>query len=189
MKADKPTKYIHTMYFIPESKLERADDVNAGADYKTWAKEGLITITEGNDIDLSIVADWFYKLKREYDIMLWKAGYDQKFANEWINGMGKYNWTREDEDLIMILQNAQTLSDATKLVEADLQKRLINYNENKVDRWCLKNASIRVDKDGKCLCIKTKSTMRIDGAVALIILYEMYRRYRSEFRKLIGGKS
>lgn len=189
MRPEDPIKYIHTMYFIPENKLERADDANAGADYRAWAKEGLMTITEGNDIDLSVVADWFYKLKKEYDIMLWKAGYDQKFANEWLNRMREYNWTREDEDLIMILQNAQTLSDATKLVEAELQKRLINYNENKVDRWCLKNASIKVDKFGKCLCVKPEASKRIDGAVTLIILYEMYRRYRAEFRKMIGGKS
>ena len=28
---------------------------------------------------------------------------------------------------------------------------------------------------------------RIDGAVTLIILYEMYRRYRTEFKQMIGG--
>lgn len=57
MKPDDKTKYIHTMYFIPQSKLEDSDDWIAGARYKDWAKAGLLTITDGTDIDLSVVAD------------------------------------------------------------------------------------------------------------------------------------
>lgn len=124
MKPEDNTKYIHTMYFIPERKLEDSDDWYAGARYKEWAKEGLLTITEGNDLDLSVVADWFYKLYKEYDIKLWKCGYDQRFSKDWIARMDLYGWTKENEDLILILQNAQTLSNALKLCEADLKNRL-----------------------------------------------------------------
>ena len=186
MKPDDNTKYIHTMYFIPERKLEDSDDWYAGARYKEWAKEGLLTITEGNDLDLSVVADWFYKLYKEYDIKLWKCGYDQRFSKDWITRMDSYGWTKENEDLILILQNAQTLSNALKLCEADLKKQIINYNENKIDRWCFKNAGIKVDDRSQCLCVKTEKAKRIDGAVTLIILYETYRRYRTEYKQIVG---
>lgn len=187
MKPGDNKKYIHTMYFIPESKLEDSDDWNAGARYKDWATEGLVTITEGNDIDLAVVADWFYKLYKEYDIKLWKCGYDQRFSKDWITRMGEYGWMKENDDLILILQNAQTLSNAMKLCEADLRHKLINYNENCVDKWCFKNSGIKVDDYGKCICIKQEPSKRIDGAVTLIILYEMYRRYRTEYKQIIGG--
>jgi phage terminase large subunit-like protein len=190
MKKDDPTKYIYQHYFIPESKLEDSDDWNAGARYKDWAKDGLLTITEGNDIDLAIVGDWFYKLYTEYNIRLWKCGYDQRFAKDWMNRMDFYGWQRtgnDDSDLIMILQNAQTLSNAIKLCEADLKHQLVNYNMNKIDQWCLKNAGIKVDDKGQCLLIKQETPKRIDGAVCLVILYEMYRRYRTEFKQMIGG--
>ena len=186
MKPDDNTKYIHTMYFIPERKLEDSDDWYAGARYKEWAKEGLLTITEGNDLDLSVVADWFYRLYKEYDIKLWKCGYDQRFSKDWITRMDSYGWTKENDDLILILQNAQTLSNALKLCEADLKKQIINYNENKIDRWCFKNAGIKVDDRSQCLCVKTEKAKRIDGAVTLIILYETYRRYRTEYKQIIG---
>lgn len=185
MKPDDNTKYIHTMYFIPESKLEDSDDWNAGARYKEWAKKGILTITEGNDIDLSVVADWFYQLYKQYDLKLWKCGYDQRFSKDWITRMDMYGWTKENEDLILILQNAQTLSNALKLCEADLKHQLINYNQNDMDKWCFKNAGIKVDDRSQCLCVKTESSKRIDGAVTLIILYEMYRRYRTEFKQMI----
>ena len=187
MKPGDNKKYIHTMYFIPESKLEDSDDWNAGARYRDWAKAGLLTITEGNDIDLAIVADWFYKLYKEYDIKLWKCGYDQRFSKDWITRMGEYGWMKENEDLILILQNAQTLSNAMKLCEADLKHQLVNYNENIIDRWCFKNAGIKADDRGQCLCVKQETSKRIDGAVTLIILYEMYRRYRTEYKQIIGG--
>lgn len=187
MRPFDKTKYIHTMYFIPESKLEDSDDWNAGARYKEWAQAGLVTITEGNDIDLAAVADWFYRLYTEYDIKLWKCGYDQRFSKDWITRMSEYGWTKENEDLILILQNAPTLSNAMKLCEADLQKQLVNYNENAVDRWCFKNAGIKVNDLGQCICVKMEPSKRIDGAVTLIILYEMYRRYRTEYKQIIGG--
>lgn len=188
MKPDDKTKYIHAMYFIPESKIDNSDDWNAGARYKEWTEKGLMTITEGNDIDLAIVADWFYKLYEEYDIKLWKCGYDQRFSKDWLNRMDNYGWTKANEDVILILQNAQTLSNAMKLVEADFKHQLINYNENIVDKWCLKNAGIKVDDKRQCLCVKQETSKRIDGAVTLIILYEMYRRYRTEFKQIIEVK-
>lgn len=187
MKPNDKTKYIYTMYFIPESKLEDSDDWNAGARYKEWAAKGLITITEGNDIDLAVVADWFYKLYVDYGIQLFKCGYDQRFAKDWINQMENYGWSKEN-DLIMIWQNAQTLSNAMKLCEADFKHQLINFGDNELDKWCLKNAGIKVDDRGQCLCVKQETAKRIDGAVTLIILYETYRRYRTEWKQIIDNR-
>ena len=85
----------------------------------------------------------------------------------------------------MINQNAQTLTNAIKLAEADFKHQLIQYNSNSIDKWCFGNAGIKVDDKGYCLIIKMETGKRIDGAVCLAILYEMYRRYRTEFKTLI----
>ena len=61
------------------------------------------------------------------------------------------------------------------------------YNNNEIDKWCLGNAGIKVDDRGYCLLIKQETGKRIDGAVCLSILYETYRRYRTEYKALIGG--
>ena len=187
MKPEDSTKYVHTMYFIPESKLDNSDDRNAGAKYHEWATAGLLTITEGNDIDLSKVADWFYNLYKTYNIKLWKCGYDQKFAKDFLNRMEFYGWSKASGEMVMILQNAQTLSNAIKLLEADLTHRLVNFNDNEVDKWCLKNACLKVDNLGQCLIIKSEPSRRIDGAVCKAILWEMYRQNRTEWRQMIGG--
>lgn len=188
MRPDDPVKYILTMYFIPQSKLDpENDDHNAGARYKEWAREGYITICEGNDIDLTMCADWFFKLLKEHGIKLYKCGYDQRFAKDWLRRMDEYGWTKQYGDVEMVLQNAQTLNNAILLVEADLKARLINYNENPVDRWCFSNSCLKVNDLRQAIVIKTENSKKIDGSVTLVSLYEMYRRYRSDLKKLVGG--
>lgn len=189
MKPEENIKYIVTQYFIPQSKLEiENDDHEAGAHYKEWAQQGYITICEGNDIDLTVVADWFYRLQKEYGLKLYKCGYDQRFAHDWIKQMEQYGWSKQYGDIEMILQDAKTLNNALLLVEADLKARLINYNENPVDRWCFKNSCLKVNDLRQALVVKTDNAHKIDGTVTLVSLYEMYRRHRSDMRKLTGGK-
>ena len=191
MMPDDPTKYIHTRYFIPESKLTPdGDDHEAGAKYAEWVQQDLITVTPGNDNDLALVADWFYELYTEHGIKLWRCGYDQRFVKDWLRRMRDYGWTNEGDeetrDLFMILQNAATLDNALKLTEADLRHRLLNYNENPVDVWCWGNTALKIDTYGKCLAVKQQAKGKIDGAVATIILQEMYRRNRTEFAQIVA---
>lgn len=182
MKKNDRTKYIHSHYWIPESKLTDSDDKEAGAKYKEWAKQGLLTICEGNDIDLTLVADWFFSLYKDYGLRLYKCGYDVKFSTDFLKRMDTYGFETE-----IVLQNKQTLSNAMKLCEADLKARFVNYNENEIDAWCLGNAAMEMDNLGNVQAVKIagQPSKRIDGAVTLIIAYEMYRRYRSEFTKAL----
>lgn len=190
MKPNDKTKYIMTKYFIPESKLEPDnDDHQAGAKYKEWAQEGYITICDGNDIDLAEVADWFFRLKKEFGVKLYKCGYDQRFSKDWIKRMEEYGWTKQYGELELVMQNSDTLNNAIHLVEADLKAKLINYNENPVDRWCFKNSCLKMNDKRQALVIKTENAKKIDGSVTLVSLYEMYRRYRSDFKKLVGGEA
>ena len=181
LMPDLKTKIIITRYFIPESKLEPdKDDHNAGAKYKEWAQQGLIDISEGNEVDLTRIAAFFYELKKEYNITLYKCGYDQRFAKVWISAMEDYGWTQKYGELEMIIQNADTLHAATMLVESELKARHINYNENPVDRWCFSNTCLQMNSRMQALCVKTENAKKIDGSVTLVSLFEMYRRYKSD---------
>lgn len=179
--GDNNQKYIHSHYWIPETKLTASADKNAGAKYKEWAKQGLITICNGNDIDLTLVADWFYTLYKDYGIRLYKCGYDVKFSKDFLKRMDDYGFECE-----LVVQNKQTLSNAMKLCEADLKDRYTNYNENEIDQWCLGNAAMESDDYGNVMAVKINGQpeRRIDGAVTFIILYEIYRRFRSDLSKM-----
>lgn len=176
-------KYILSHYWIPKSKLEDGgtDDKQTGAKYLEWAQQGLLTICDDNNNDLSLVADWFYSWQEKYGIQLLKCGYDQRFKQDWIKRMEYYGWNDKDE-LIMINQTSDVLHDANSQVEADLKDRLL-IGLNDMDKWCFGNAALKIDSKGKSLVVKIDNmkAKRIDGAVCSVILQETYNRYRHEW--------
>lgn len=175
MKPNDKTKYIYSHYWIPESKLTNSDDSEAGAEYMEWAKKGFLTIHDGSEIDISKIADWFFQLYKDYGLRPYRIGYDQRFAKTFIDRCNEYTFETE------MIQQGKFLSSAMKLTEAELKSRVVNYQENDVDKWCLKNCACKVDDFGNMQPVKINSNMRIDGAVTLIMLFETLRRYRSDF--------
>ena len=182
MRPDDPTKYIFSHYWIPEGKLQKADDSSAGADYRRWARDGLLTICSGYDNNLTEVADYLAGLKKQYDIRILKCGYDQRFAREFLERMDEYGIETE-----RILQTPDVMSSPMKQTEAELKAHLINYGNNPVDCWCLSNTSVKVDNLGRIMAVKIggQHSRRIDGAVTLIILYATLQRFKTEFYNLI----
>ena len=183
MRPNDKTKYVYTHYFIPESKLQASDDKEAGANYVEWAKQNLLTIHEGNEIDISQIADWFYILFKDYGLKPYKVGYDQRYAKTFIDRMEEYGFDTE------MLSQGRALSNAMKLAEAELKSRNVNYRNNAIDKWCLANCACAVDDVGNIqpVKVKTQKSKRIDGALTLIMCMEMYRRYRTDYQTLIGG--
>lgn len=181
-------KYILSHYWIPKSKLEDggSDDKQVGAKYLEWAEKGELTICDDNENDLSLVADWFFELQDKYGIRILKCGYDQRFKRDWLQRMEYYGWV-DKEDLIMINQSPDVLHNSNNLVEADLKERRI-AGLNEMDKWCLGNAALKMNGQGKSLVVKIDNmrAKRIDGAVALVILQETYSRYKSDINDWLG---
>lgn len=177
MKPNNPKKYIYTKYFIPEGKLERSNDVSAGAKYLEWANDEKLKICPGNYLDVTVIADWFADLYKNYGLRLYKCGYDVRFATEFLTRMDQYGFDTE-----MIYQSPEVMNQSIKMVEADLKSRLIIGN-NEIDRWCFGNSSLKIDSRGNGLVVKMDNQVsrKIDGAVTTCILYEVFRRYRTEF--------
>lgn len=180
MREGDSTKYIYSHYWLPESKLTDSNDKSAGAEYKEWARDGFVTITEGTMTDNTIIADWLAELKKRYGIRILVCGYDQRFSKEFLNRMDEHGIATE-----LIQQAASVMSTPMKWVEADFRKQAINYGNNPVDKWCFGNACIQVDNLGRVMCVKPKGqhSKKIDGAVTTIILYATLQRFQSEFSK------
>lgn len=182
MKPGDDTKYIYTKYFIPESKLLDKEDEVSGSNYPEWAKQGLVEVHKGNEIDLGKVANWFYELYKEYGLRPFKNGYDQRFSRDWTKKMDEFQFEYE-----MVIQNNATMSNPMRLLEADLKSKKVNYNNNPMLKWNLLNCGVDMNSIGQIRAVKAnnQSTRRIDGAVATIIVFEMFRRYKNEFLQRI----
>ena len=190
MKPNSDKKYVLTKYFLPESKINSTQDDDSGARYKEWLKDGLIIQSGGMENDLSKVADWLYSLYQEYNIYPYKIGYDQRFSKTFLDKIEYYFTDSKNKITEMVLQNKITMSNAMKLTEAELKAKNINYNKNPILRWNFLNCAMEMDSMGRVIAVKinNQATKRIDGAVATIIMMEIYRRYKDEFKDMIGGR-
>lgn len=184
MKPGDKTKYILSHYWIPRTKLESSDDKNEGAQYTEWARDGLLTIHDDSEIDITDVADWFFRLYKNFNIKPYKIGYDQRFAKAFVDRCEEYSIDTE-----MLLQG-EYLSNAMKLCENDLKFQVLSFNQNPIDQWCLKNCCCKVKENGSIQPVKIPGQpgRRIDGALTFIMVEEIFRRYRNEYKTLIGAE-
>ena len=90
------------------------------------------------------------------------------------------------EAMVPIIQGKKTLSAPMKSLGADLSSKLIVYNNNPVDKWCLANTSYEEDKNGNIQPCKTsKRTRRIDGTSALLDAYVVLQDRIADYQSMI----
>jgi phage terminase large subunit-like protein len=170
--------YSISMYWLPEDLLEkriREDKVP----YDVWRDMGLLRTCRGNTIRQKDITNWFVELKKEHNIYLWKCGYDGWSAKYWVEEMEEQFGENVMEE---VRAGAKTLSNPMKKIERLLEAKNLMYNDNKIDKWCLSNTAIDVDKNNEIRPIKTRSAKkRIDGTMSLLCSYVILDRYREEY--------
>lgn len=174
--------YVLQMYFLPEDLLEkrvREDKIP----YDQWYEQGLLTLTPGNKVHYKYVVEWFRKVQEEYDVYLFKCGYDswsaQYFVEDMMNEFGR-------EVMEPVIQGKKTLSGPMKSLGADLEKKRIIYNNNPILKWCLANTSVDVDKNDNIQPAKgNQGTRRIDGMASLLDAYVTLEKNMEEYVSMI----
>lgn len=175
------TIYFLHMYWIPEDLVEKKIKEDK-IPYDKWIDQGFMRTCPGNKIHAGVVTEWFEEVQDDLDIYLFKTGYDSWSATYWVQEMKN----RFGDILVPIIQGKKTLSDPMKNLGADLEKKLINYNNNPVTKWCLANTAKDEDRNGNIQPVKTsKATRRIDGLAAMLDAYTVYYNNIDEYLSMV----
>lgn len=172
--------YVLQMYWLPEDLLEQRVKEDK-IPYDTWRDRELLRTCQGNTINPKDVTAWFKEVQEKYDIYLAYVGYDGWSAKYWVDEMSDYFGK---EVMIPVIQGKKTLSLPMQQLGADLEAKRIIYNDNPIDKWCLFNTSIDIDKNQNIQPCKTNNQRRrIDGMAALldayVVLQDKYDEYLS----------
>lgn len=174
--------YVISMYWLAQDLLEQRV-VEDKIPYDKWAEQGLIRLCPGNKIHAKYVTEWFLEIQNEMDIYLPWIGYDSWSATYWVEEMATHFGI---ESMIPVVQGKKTLSAPMKSLGADFASKLIVYNNNPVDKWCLANTSYEEDKNGNIQPHKTsKRTRRIDGTAALLNAYVVLQDKSADYQSMI----
>lgn len=174
--------YVLSMYWLAEELVEqrvREDKIP----YDLWIEQGLVRTCPGNKIHAKYVTEWFLEVQNKLDIYIPWVGYDSWSATYWVEEMAGHFGA---EAMIPVSQSKKTLSAPMKSLGADLASKLIVYNNNPVDKWCLANTSYEEDKNGNIQPHKTsKRTRRIDGTAALLDAYVVLQDKIADYQSMI----
>lgn len=174
--------YVLQMYWIPEDLVERRVKEDH-IPYDVWIERGLMRTCKGNKISYSDVTAWFLEVQEKYDIYLYKVGYDSWSAQYWVDEMEQ---TFGSTVMEKVIQGKKTLSSPMKTLGADLDAKMVVYNDNPIDKWCLFNTAVDVDKNDNIQPAKTSvPTRRIDGTAALLDAYVVYQEYLNDYLSMI----
>jgi len=174
--------YVLPMFWIAEDLIEQRVKEDK-IPYDLWLEQGLVRTCPGNKIHAKYVTEWFLEVQDELDIYIPWVGYDSWSATYWIEEMrGEFG----KESMIPVIQGKKTLSNPMQQLGADLESKLIVYNNNPITKWCLANTAKEEDKNGNIQPVKTsKRTKRIDGTVALLNAYVVLQDRLTEYQNMI----
>ncbi|MFQ7883374.1 MAG: terminase large subunit [Blautia producta] len=174
--------YVMSMYWIPEDLVEKRVQEDK-IPYDVWIEKGYVRTCPGNKISYRDVKAWFVEVQQEHDIYLNLIGYDSWSAVYFVEDMRDYFGK---SSMVPVIQGKKTLSQPMKALGADLENNLIIYNNNPVDKWCLCNTAVDVDKNDNIQPIKgSKPRRRIDGTAALLDAYVVLQNNMNDYMSLI----
>lgn len=174
--------YTLSMYWMPEDLVEKRITEDK-IPYDIWIEKGYVRTCKGNKISYKDVKAWFVEIQEKYDIYINMIGYDSWSAAYFVEDMQEYFGKTA---MIPVIQGKKTLSQPMKNLGADLENNLIVYNNNPVDKWCLCNTAVDIDRNDNIQPIKTsKPRRRIDGTAALLDAYVVLQNNYNEYMSLI----
>jgi phage terminase large subunit-like protein len=182
MLPNDPTMYVKHMYWLPETLLEQRSKEDK-IPYDIWRDMGLLRTSEGNSVHYRDVTAWFEEIQYEQDIYVYNIGYDSWSAKYWVEDMrGKFG----AQSMTPVIQGKKTLSGPMKSLAADLDSKLINYDNNPITKWCLTNTAVDIDKNDNIQPAKgSVGRKRIDGTAALLNAYVVLKDKLQDYQNMI----
>lgn len=153
--------YVLPYFWIPEDSMDlriRRDHVP----YDKWQKQGYLQTTEGNVIHYGYIEKFIERLGERFNIR--EIAYDRWGATMLVQNLEELGFS-----VVPFGQGFASMSPPTKQLMALTLEERIAHGGNPVLSWMVDNIYIKTDPAGNIKADKSKSTEKIDGAIAMIM--------------------
>lgn len=157
-------------YWVPEETLLERSRVD-GVPYDAWQREGWLTATPGDVIDLDRIAEQVIDLSREYRIA--RIAYDT-----WGAQAVSQRLMAEGLELVPFIQGLRSFHAPSMELERLVLAGGIEHDGNAATTWMVSNCRVLRDASDKIRPVKEhkNSRLRIDGVVAAIMALDCAMR-------------
>lgn len=157
-RMDDGTYKVLPRFFVPEEAVRERSHKDH-VDYDTWARQGLITATEGDEIDYAAIRQQIFEDAARFRIR--EIAYDRWGATQLVQDLQNEGLT-----VVPIGQGFASMASPTKELITLVRAKKFHHGGNPVLRWMADNMSLRQDPAGNLKPDKEKSSEKIDGLVS-----------------------
>ncbi|MDY8107769.1 terminase TerL endonuclease subunit [Fulvimarina sp. 2208YS6-2-32] len=149
---------VKPWFFCPADELAgRAD--RDGVPYRQWAKDGLIEPTPGPVVDQDRIGGFLHELCSEFAVA--EIAYDPARASLLMTKLAG-----EGLPVLRFDQSWRMMAPAADTLQRAIIGRNFRHGGNPILRWHFDNIAVVRDRNDNIAFHKSKSTDRIDGAIA-----------------------
>lgn len=160
------TGAVRSWYWLPDEAAKRRNDQQGDA-IRNWARDGYITVTEGNVTDYDYIKHKIIEVSEMYDLR--EVAYDRWNATQIVNDLINAGLT-----MYPFGQGFGSMSSPTKEFERLVKNRNLQHDGNPVTRWMLGNVMLKRDPADNIKIDKSKSGDKVDGPVSIVMALGTY---------------
>lgn len=156
---------VDPVFWLPGDGLEEKSRIDR-VPYDVWAREGLLLTTPGASIEYEYIAEYMRGIFDAHDVQA--IGFDRynwKFLKPWLEKAGFTE--AELAKFVEFGQGFVSMSPALRELESLLLSRKLRHSNHPVLTMCAANATVVMDPAENRKFVKSRTTGRIDGMVAL----------------------
>ena len=157
-------------FWVPGDNLLEREERDR-VPYRVWRDQGLLEAPPGRAIDRRAIACRLAEITSAYDV----------------RGIAYDRWRIEDLKVILGAEGIDlplvdfgqgfiSMGPAVDAMEVEIIDRRLKHGGNPILTWCIANAVVETNSAGARKISKSKSTERVDGAVALAMAIGLHAR-------------
>ena len=167
--------YCISHFWMPAGRLEENTEYD-NIPYQLYIDRGQLSLSGDNLIDYRDVVLWIEELRKKYQIIPIKIGYDRYSSNYFVSELKQLGYQAES-----IIQGPG-LSSSVDELEGRILDKSITIGDNTLLKMHLLNTALKHDGNGNKRIVKIANRTHIDGTAALLDAIAV-RRYYPETRE------
>ena len=176
------TVWFFTRFYMPKNKLEEAT-ARDGIPYRKYVEQGYLILSGENVVDYHDVERFYEELRKTYEIIPLKSGYDRYSAAYLIQdleGMGYHmESVSQGSNLTGVIVDAEgMIKDGT----------LRSAEDNNLMKIHMMDSALHTYEDNRRRLVKVSSTAHVDGMAALLDAMTMRRNYYTQMEQLLRNE-
>ena len=169
-------------FYMPRNKIEEAT-ARDGIPYAKYVEQGYLILSGENVVDYHDVENFYHELRKTFEILPQKNGYDRYSAAYLIQDLETQGYHMES------VSQGSNLTGVIIDTEGMIRDGTLRSAENNgLMKIHMMDSALKTYEDNRRMLVKVSSTAHIDGMAALLDAMTMRRNYYKELEQLLRNE-